>query len=44
MCKKIKSDIYLIFYTKIYIKGLITRIYREFKKLNSPKLNELIKK
>jgi hypothetical protein len=25
-------------------KGLITRIYREFKKLKSPKLNEPIKK
>jgi hypothetical protein len=25
-------------------KGLTTRIYREFKKLNSPKINEPIKK
>jgi predicted transcriptional regulator len=25
-------------------KGLITRIYRKLKKLNSPKINELIKK
>jgi hypothetical protein len=25
-------------------KGLITRIYRKFKKLNSPKINEPIKK
>jgi hypothetical protein len=25
-------------------EGLITRIYRELKKLNSPKVNELIKK
>jgi hypothetical protein len=25
-------------------KGLITRIYRELKKLNSPKVNELIMK
>jgi hypothetical protein len=25
-------------------KGLITRIYREIKKLNSPKINDLMKK
>jgi hypothetical protein len=25
-------------------KGLITRIYRDLKKLNSPKINELMKK
>jgi hypothetical protein len=25
-------------------KGLITRIYRELKKLNSPKINDLMKK
>jgi hypothetical protein len=25
-------------------KGLITRIYRELKKLNSPKISDLIKK
>jgi hypothetical protein len=27
---------------QLCIKGLITRIYREFKKLNSPKINEEI--
>jgi hypothetical protein len=29
---------------QLYIKGLITRIYRELKKLNSPQINEPIKK
>jgi hypothetical protein len=29
---------------QLYIKGLITRIYREPKNLNSPKINEPIKK
>jgi hypothetical protein len=33
-----------IFASYISDKGLITRIYRELKKLNSPKINELIKK
>jgi hypothetical protein len=28
----------------LHIKGLITRIYRELKKLNSPRINEQIKK
>jgi hypothetical protein len=28
----------------LHIKGLITRIYTEHKKLNSPKINEPIKK
>jgi hypothetical protein len=29
---------------QLHIKGLITRIYRELKKLNFPKINESIKK
>jgi hypothetical protein len=29
---------------QLHIKGLITRVYRELKKLNSPKINEPIKK
>jgi hypothetical protein len=33
-----------IFASCISDKGLITRIYRELKKLNSPKMNEPIKK
>jgi hypothetical protein len=33
-----------IFVSYISGKGLITRIYRELKKLNSPKLNKPIKK
>jgi hypothetical protein len=33
-----------IFASYISDKGLITRIYRELKKQNSPKINELIKK
>jgi hypothetical protein len=28
----------------LYIKGLITRIFKELKKLNSPKINEPMKK
>jgi hypothetical protein len=33
-----------IFATCILGKGLITRIYRELEKLNSPKINEPVKK
>jgi hypothetical protein len=33
-----------IFASYMSDKGLISRIYRELKKLNSPKINELIKK
>jgi hypothetical protein len=33
-----------IFASYISDKGLITRIHRELKKLNSPKINESIKK
>jgi hypothetical protein len=33
-----------LFASNITDKGLITRIYRELKKLNSPKINEPIKK
>jgi hypothetical protein len=33
-----------IFASYTSYKGLRTRIYRELKKLNSPKINELIKK
>jgi hypothetical protein len=29
---------------QLYIKGLITRIYMDLKKLKSPKINEPIKK
>jgi hypothetical protein len=30
--------------SQLHIKGLITRIYRELKKLNCPKINEPTKK
>jgi hypothetical protein len=33
-----------VFATYISVKGLITRIYRELKKQNSPKINEPIEK
>jgi hypothetical protein len=47
MVSKLKRS--LIAWEKIFAsytsdKGLITRIYREFKKQNSPKINEPIKK
>jgi hypothetical protein len=38
-----KWDYMSIFASHTSDRGLITRIYRELKKLNSPKTNELIK-
>jgi hypothetical protein len=38
------TDVYRIFASYISDIGLITRIYRELKNLNSPKINEPIKK
>jgi hypothetical protein len=42
--KRPPTDSEKIFGSYISEKGLITRIYREFKTLNSPKINEPIKK
>jgi hypothetical protein len=42
--KKLTTEWEKIFATYTSEKGLITRIYRELKKLNSPKINEPIKK
>jgi hypothetical protein len=42
--KRPPSEWKKIFASYISDKGLITRIYRELKKLNSLKINELIKK
>jgi hypothetical protein len=42
--KKPPTEWEKIFANYISDKGLITRIYRELKKLNSPKINEPIKK
>jgi hypothetical protein len=40
----LKTEWEKIFASYTSDKGLITRIYRELKKLNSPKINEPIKK
>jgi hypothetical protein len=42
--KKTPTEWEKIFASYTSDKGLITRIYREFKKLNSPKINDPIKK
>jgi hypothetical protein len=42
--KRIPTEWEEIFASYTSDKGLITRIYRELKKLNSPKINEPIKK
>jgi hypothetical protein len=42
--KKLPTEWEKIFVGYTSDKGLITRIYRELKKLNSPKINELIEK
>jgi hypothetical protein len=42
--KKIPTEWEKILVSYISHKGLITRIYRELKKLNSPKINEPLKK
>jgi hypothetical protein len=42
--KKPPTEMEKFFASYISDKGLITRIYRELKKLNSPKINDPIKK
>jgi hypothetical protein len=42
--KRLPTEWEKMFASYILDKGLITRIYRELKKLNSPKINEPIKK
>jgi hypothetical protein len=42
--KRLPTEWEKIFAGYISDKGLITRIYRELKKLNSPKINDTIKK
>jgi hypothetical protein len=41
--KRTSTEWQKIFASYTSNKGLITRIYREFKKLNSPQINEPIK-
>jgi hypothetical protein len=43
-CKRPPTEWEKTFASYTSDKGLITRIYRELKKLNSPKINEPIKK
>jgi hypothetical protein len=42
--KKLPTELKKIFATYTSDKGLMTRIYRELRKLNSPQINEPIKK
>jgi poly-D-alanine transfer protein DltD len=42
--KRLLTELEKIFVSYTSEKGLITRIYRELKKLNSPKFNGLMKK
>jgi hypothetical protein len=42
--KRTRTELEKIFASYISDKGLITRIYTELKNLNSPKINEPIKK
>jgi hypothetical protein len=42
--KRLPTEWERIFASYTYDKGLITRVYRELKKLNSHKINDLMKK